>query len=142
MDPTKVPGAPEVSATATREEVELEVAPIPEQVLAAQANRAQAMALLAAMPEWWKDKFRRVAQEHFGSRRARRAVAKLLREFRSWAKNLALTHQRQLAERDDRARALELRIAKRALYGKAPLRGISPEVVGEPAQEAEAAASE
>jgi|SRR5579859_4847577 len=89
-----------------------------------QRTRAQGMAILAAMPEFWKERFREVARVHYGTRRGRRATAKLLREYGSWLARTAQLRASQAESRDERREAIANRTAKRLALGKPPLRGV------------------
>lgn len=81
--------------------------------------RAQAGAMLATMPDFWKEKFRQVAKTHFSCRKGRRATAKLLREYAAWTRSNERVHLAQANEKDLRAK----RLAGRAALGLPLLKG-------------------
>lgn len=86
--------------------------------------RAHASVLLASMPEWWKEKLRVVARTHFSCRKGRRATAKVIRDYQTWTRKNARTHELQAADKDRR----HARLARRLMSNANPA-GVSWETI-------------
>lgn len=91
--------------------------------------RAHAMAVFSTMPSFWKERFVAIYREFGQSRRARRAVSKVLRQYNAWQKAAAERRQFQAADKERRNQILSAKLFDRHVLGKPPLRGVSAEVI-------------
>jgi hypothetical protein len=92
-------------------------------------NRARAVEMLASMPDFWKAKLKRVANEHFKCRKGRRATAKVLRDYETWQRGLARTKEKQADDKVARGLSLSQKVFDRDAMGLPPPRSVSAEVL-------------
>lgn len=85
------------------EAVEVEPKALPPEVMEQARAKAVASNIMATMPDFWKDRFEKVARQAGPSRKGRLAVEALLRRYVSWQKRTARTRERQAKDREKRA---------------------------------------